>query len=90
MRDLTAIIDGIQAVRQARHRFLRLWRLERLPAYLAAAPSALDRLAADVARAEGPDGDMACPELTSTIQRTTVKSRTTWLYLQDRLADEWE
>jgi len=90
MRDLTAIIDGIRTVRQARHRFLRLWRLERLPAYLADAPSALDRLAADIARADHAIGDTAGTELTSTMQRTILKSRTTWLYLNGRLDDEWE
>jgi hypothetical protein len=54
MRELSAVVERIRLVRAARARFLRLWklsRLRRLPAYLAGAPSALDRLAADVARA---------------------------------------
>jgi hypothetical protein len=98
MRDLTAIIEGIQAVRQARRQFLRLWRLERLPACLASAPAALDRLAADIARAGNALGDLAGsfdgardrPDLTSTRERAILKSRTTWLYPHGRLADEWE
>lgn len=55
MRDLAAVVERIRLARAARARFLRLWkvsRLRRLPAYLAAAPSALDRLAADVAGAQ--------------------------------------
>jgi hypothetical protein len=84
MRDLTAIIVGIQAARQARRQFLRLWRLECLPACLASAPAALDRLAADIDRAD------SLPDLTSTQERTILKSRTTWLYPHGRLADEWE
>ncbi len=90
MRDLTAIIDGIQTVRQARRRFLRLWRLEQMPAYLADSPSALDRLAADIDRAGDAQGDRAGTEVTSTLQRTSRKSRIAWLYLNGRLADEWE
>jgi hypothetical protein len=88
MRDLTTIIEILGDVRRARRQFLRLWRLERLPAYIAAAPSGLDRLAADVARAGNAFEDLPVSELTSTLQRTTLKSRTMRLYLHGRLADE--
>jgi len=98
MRDLTAIIHGIHEVRQARRRFLRLWRLQRLPACLASASSAWDRLAADIARADNSLAELAGSlrqaqdkaDLTTTQERTIVKSRTTWLFPHGRLADEWE
>ena len=90
MRDVTTIIDGIHAVRQARRQFLRFWRLEGLPACLAAAPSALDRLAADIARTGKSSPGGLAADLTTTQERTFLKTRTTWLYPHGRMADEWE
>jgi hypothetical protein len=90
MRDLTTIIEILGTVRQARRQFLRHWRLERVPVHIAATPSALDRLADDVARAGNAYDDSPVSELTSTLKRTTLKSRTMRLYLHGRLADEWE
>ncbi len=86
MRDLSAIIDRIQAVRAARRRFLRLWRVERAPVCLT--PAGLDRLAADIARAD--NIQLAGGDLTCTQERTILKTRTSWLYPHGRLADEWE
>ncbi len=88
MRDLTEVIDAIRTVRHARRQFLRRCWLERLPAYLESAGTALDRLAADIASADSAPLEAAGPDATSTIQRMTLKSRTTWLFRHGRTTDE--
>lgn len=82
MRDLAAVVERIRLVRAARGRFLRLWklsRLRRLPAYLAAFPSALDRLAADVDRAEPVAArHSTAGEARFRLQQSPAASRAAW------------